>query len=124
MVALAGELTMPGARQGLKYRFPIGTMRRRYRLPSPHGQTRQKAHEAAGAPAERSGGLATALLQHVVDWAAEQGAARISVDFETQNIDGARFWLRHFQPVAYSLLRQVDDRILWAHAEREESAYW
>ena len=75
-------------------------------------------------PAERSGGLATALLQHVVDWATEQGAARISVDFETQNIDGARFWLRHFQPVAYSLLRQVDDRILWAHAEREESAYW
>ncbi|HRW50718.1 MAG TPA: GNAT family N-acetyltransferase [Caldilinea sp.] len=75
-------------------------------------------------PAERSGGLATALLQHVVDWATEQGAVRISVDFETQNIDGARFWLRHFQPVAYSMMRQVDDRILWANAEREETAYW
>ena len=75
-------------------------------------------------PAERGGGLATALLQHAVDWANEQGAARISVDFETQNIDGARFWLRHFQPVAYSLLRQVDEQILWAHAEREETVYW
>ena len=75
-------------------------------------------------PMQRSGGLARALLQTAVHWAAEQGAARVSVDFETQNIDGGRFWLRHFQPVAYSLLRQVDDRILWAHAGREETAFW
>jgi GNAT superfamily N-acetyltransferase len=75
-------------------------------------------------PAQRSSGVATALLQTVCTWAADQGAARLSVDFETQNIDGARFWLRHFQPVSYSLLRQVDERILWAHAGREESAYW
>jgi GNAT superfamily N-acetyltransferase len=75
-------------------------------------------------PAQRSSGVATALLQTVCTWAADQGAARLSVDFETQNIDGARFWLRHFQPVSYSLLRQVDERILWAHADREESAYW
>jgi GNAT superfamily N-acetyltransferase len=75
-------------------------------------------------PAQRSSGVATALLQTVIDYAEENGAARISVDFETQNIDGARFWLRHFQPASYSLLRQVDERILWAHADREESAYW
>lgn len=75
-------------------------------------------------PAQRSSGVATALLQTVCTWATDQGAARLSVDFETQNIDGARFWLRHFQPVSYSLLRQVDERILWAHADREESAYW
>lgn len=75
-------------------------------------------------PAARSSGLASALLQHVVDWATARGAQRISVDFETQNIDGARFWLRHFQPVAFSMMRQVDDRILWAHGGREETAYW
>lgn len=75
-------------------------------------------------PAQRSSGVATALLQTVLDHAVANGAARLSVDFETQNIDGARFWLRHFQPVSYSVLRQVDERILWAHADREESAYW
>jgi GNAT superfamily N-acetyltransferase len=75
-------------------------------------------------PAQRSSGVATALLQAVLDQAVANGAARLSVDFETQNIDGARFWLRHFQPVSYSVLRQVDERILWAHADREESAYW
>ncbi len=68
-------------------------------------------------PAQRAAGLATTLLQTCRDWAADKSAARISVDFETQNIDGARFWLRHFQPVAYSVLRQVDERILWANAD-------
>ncbi len=75
-------------------------------------------------PAQRSSGVATALLQTVLNHAEENGAARISVDFESQNIDGARFWLHHFQPVSYSLLRQVDERILWAHADREESKFW
>jgi GNAT superfamily N-acetyltransferase len=75
-------------------------------------------------PAIRSSGVATALLQTVIDYAEDNGATRLSVDYETQNIDGARFWLRHFQPVSFSLLRQVDERILWAHADREESAYW
>ena len=76
------------------------------------------------APGQRGGGLATALLQTVQAWAVDQDAARISVDFETQNIDGARFWLRHFRSVAYSLQRQVDERILWAHADRAETPYW
>ena len=74
-------------------------------------------------PAQRNAGLATALLQTVCDWAVDTGAARVSVDFETQNISGARFWLRHFQPVAFSVLRQVDERILWAHADRAEAEF-
>jgi hypothetical protein len=33
------------------------------------------------------------------------------VDFEPQNIPAAHFWLKHFQPVCYSLIRHVDERI-------------
>ena len=39
-----------------------------------------------------------------------QGYVRCAVDFEPENVLGARFWLRAFQPVCYSLFRQVDER--------------
>jgi hypothetical protein len=36
------------------------------------------------------------------------------------NILAARFWLRHFRPVCYTLVRHVDERIAWAHERREK----
>jgi GNAT superfamily N-acetyltransferase len=60
---------------------------------------------------ERNKGIATALLNHSLDWARSVGYVRCAVDFEPQNIPAARFWLRHFRPVCYSLIRQVDERI-------------
>jgi GNAT superfamily N-acetyltransferase len=69
---------------------------------------------------ERNKGIATALLNHSLDWARSVGYDRCAVDFEPQNIPAARFWLRHFQPVCYSLIRHVDERVAWAHAERED----
>jgi GNAT superfamily N-acetyltransferase len=59
------------------------------------------------APEARCGGIATALLARAVEWAREQGYARLSVDFETANVEGARFWLRHFRPVVMSFARTV-----------------
>jgi GNAT superfamily N-acetyltransferase len=69
---------------------------------------------------ERSKGIATALLNHSLDWARAAGYERCAVDFESQNIPAVRFWLKHFQPVCFSLIRHVDERVAWAHKERED----
>lgn len=55
----------------------------------------------------RERGVGTALLNHLLAWARITGHQRCAVDFETQNIPGARFWLGSFQPACYSLLRYV-----------------
>jgi GNAT superfamily N-acetyltransferase len=56
----------------------------------------------------RNGGIGSALLNHSLTWARTAGYERCAVDFESPNIPGASFWLRHFQPVCYSLIRHVD----------------
>ncbi len=61
-------------------------------------------------PAERGSGVGSALLDRALAWGREQGYVRCAVDFETMNVPGARFWLRHFQPVALGLWRVIDDR--------------
>jgi GNAT superfamily N-acetyltransferase len=60
---------------------------------------------------ERNKGIGTALLNHSLDWARSVGYQRCAVDFEPQNIPAVRFWLRHFQPVCYSQIRHVDERV-------------
>jgi GNAT superfamily N-acetyltransferase len=55
-------------------------------------------------------GVATALLSRGLAWARAQGYQRCAVDFEPMNPLAARFWLRHFEPVCYTLMRQVDER--------------
>jgi GNAT superfamily N-acetyltransferase len=61
-------------------------------------------------PESRGRGLATALMNHALTWAAVGGYARCAVDFETTNPLAARYWPRWFQPVTCSLLRWVDER--------------
>jgi GNAT superfamily N-acetyltransferase len=55
----------------------------------------------------RGRGIQSALLDHALKWARETGYARCAVDFESANLKGRRFWLRHFNPVCLSLLRQI-----------------
>jgi GNAT superfamily N-acetyltransferase len=62
----------------------------------------------AAEPARRTG-VATALLNHALQWARANGYERCHVDFETANYVAARFWLKRFKPVAYSLLRWIPD---------------
>jgi GNAT superfamily N-acetyltransferase len=75
-------------------------------------------------PEARNGGLAAALLSHALASAREQGYVRIATDFESANIPGAAFWMRHFQPMAYSVVRYVDERAAYAHAERRLEDFW
>jgi GNAT superfamily N-acetyltransferase len=73
-------------------------------------------------PEARGRGIGSALLDHGLAWAREQGYARCSVDFETANLPGMAFWLgRGFQPVCYSFQRRVDPRVAWAGADRDEA---
>ncbi len=60
----------------------------------------------------RGKGIATALLDHGLSSARSIGFERCAVDFETMNLLGTRFWLRHFRPVCYSLFRYVDERVV------------
>lgn len=62
-------------------------------------------------PDQRNSGVGMLLLQTITQWAFEKGFKRISLDFEAANVLGGRFWLRSFEPVCYSLMRKVDDRL-------------
>lgn len=59
----------------------------------------------------RQKGVATALLNRVLVWAGEKGYTKCAVDFESANIQASRFWLSHFQPACYTLLRTIESRI-------------
>jgi GNAT superfamily N-acetyltransferase len=75
-------------------------------------------------PEERSGGIALALLGHLLEDARAEGLERCATDFESANILGARFWMRHFQPTALSVIRYVDERVAYAHAQRPTADFW
>lgn len=60
--------------------------------------------------AMRGQDIGTSLLACAVERARNRGYERFAVDFETMNLLGSRFWLRHFNPVSYSLLRYLDER--------------
>ncbi|MGH2633455.1 MAG: GNAT family N-acetyltransferase [Tepidiformaceae bacterium] len=63
----------------------------------------------------RSGGIGTALLNHSMAWAREQGDERCTLHFASANPSGAPFWLSQgFVPVEYQMARHVDERVAWA----------
>jgi GNAT superfamily N-acetyltransferase len=68
-------------------------------------------HTAFTLESMRERGLATTLLSHSLEWARATGYERCAVYFEPHNIVGARFWLRHFQPICYTLIRRIGDHV-------------
>ncbi len=68
----------------------------------------------------RQRGIGTSLLSHSLEWARSAGYKRCAVEFESTNIIGSSFWLKHFQPACYSLARHIDERITWAHEDRND----
>jgi GNAT superfamily N-acetyltransferase len=70
-------------------------------------------------PTARNRGTGALLLEALVGWTREHGHARVSLDFEAANIYGSRFWLSHFTPVCYSLIRHVNDHILTTSPPRQ-----
>ena len=69
----------------------------------------------------RCQGIGTALLQRAFDWARSSGYRHCSVDYESANLLGSRFWSSSgFTPVCHSLWRRIDHRLAWANARRDE----
>lgn len=62
--------------------------------------------------ATRGTGAGAQLLSAIVEWVREQGCVRLGVDYESFNIYGSRFWLRHFTPFMFSPVRSIDDRVI------------
>jgi GNAT superfamily N-acetyltransferase len=61
-------------------------------------------------PGLRGSGYGAAVLQSIVIWLRENGYARLGVDYESFNIQGSRFWQKHFIAFTYSLARRIDER--------------
>jgi len=72
----------------------------------------------------RGKGRGTTLLNQSLNWARSEGYERCAVDFEPENVLGSSFWLRHFKPICFSLVRQVDHRIAWVHKDRKDEHFW
>lgn len=58
----------------------------------------------------RKTGIASILLNEILQIAKKEGSIFGSVDFESQNIEGRKFWLKYFKPIVYSMMRKIDDR--------------
>lgn len=56
-------------------------------------------------PAYRARGAASAILDAALQDYAVKGYQRCTLDFESANPQASAFWLRYFQPAAYSLIR-------------------
>jgi len=67
-------------------------------------------------PEYRGQGAATAILNAALQDYTERGYQRCVLDFESVNPQASSFWLRYFQPVAYSLIR-IPEWVRSAHAE-------
>lgn len=64
------------------------------------------------AESARGTGAGAAILAAIVEWAKEHGCERLGVDYESFNIFGSRFWMKHFTPFMFSAVRCIDDRII------------
>lgn len=72
----------------------------------------------------RGKGIGTALLNQSLNWARSKGYERCAVDFEPENVLASSFWLKHFRPICFSVIRQIDQRIAWAHKDRKDEHFW
>ncbi|MGZ4113283.1 MAG: GNAT family N-acetyltransferase [Tumebacillaceae bacterium] len=69
-------------------------------------------------PSSRGTGVGTALVYHGLHAAKTQGYAYCSTDWRTTNLLSSRFWPKQgFEPIAYRLFRQIDERVAWAKGE-------
>ncbi len=67
-------------------------------------------------PDYRGQGVAVALLNKLLEYAADNGFKRCSVDFESANLEGKHFWLTHFKPVCKAIIRRIDENIAWGNS--------
>lgn len=59
----------------------------------------------------RGSGISTQLLNYVIDFLKQNEIPYCGVDFESLNISGSKFWLKHFEAYTSSVVRRIDERI-------------
>lgn len=62
-------------------------------------------------PELRGAGVGQALLHRALQWAQQQGYARVFVEHETANLAGGNFWRKYFTPYLYFSMRYVDNQL-------------
>lgn len=60
----------------------------------------------------RCRGITGTLVNHALAWARERGYERCAADWEAMNPPANRFWSKRFDPVCYSLIRHIDERLV------------
>lgn len=78
------------------------------------GTSTAQVRSAYTAPEARGRGMGTALLQHAVRWARDQGYERLLVEHESANLPAVAFWQRHFDAYLSVSMRSVDARLVHA----------
>lgn len=80
-----------------------------YMLPQYRNQDACASSKQSLQPAS---GMFAKLLSFLMDTLASEGYIRCGVDFESFNPTASGFWLKHFTPYTYSVVRRIDERIL------------
>ena len=63
-------------------------------------------------PSVRGTGIGRSILGEILNWGKSKQKTGCAVDFESANVLGRTFWLRHFKPVCFSAIRHVDPRVV------------
>ena len=64
-------------------------------------------------PGVRGTGIGRRILGEILEWGESKQKTGCAVDFESANVLGRTFWLKHFRSVCFSAIRYVDPRVLW-----------
>ncbi len=77
--------------------------------------------KVAGTREEARGrGIGRALTRHGLAEARAEGYAYCLTDWVATNLLASRFWPRQgFRPMVYRLMRNIDERVLWANGGQE-----
>ena len=54
--------------------------------------------------------ITSRLINEALKWGRMKGLVRLSSDFETANIEGKTYWLKHFSRYQTALIRRIDER--------------
>ncbi len=60
-------------------------------------------------PKFRNKNVGSALLQHTINWAKENGYDRLAVEHETANFFGGNFWKKHFDSYLFFSMRYIEN---------------
>jgi GNAT superfamily N-acetyltransferase len=68
-------------------------------------------------PSVRGTGIGRRILGEILEWGKSKQMTGCAVDFESANVLGRTFWLKHFRTVCFSAIRHVDPRVVWTYQD-------